>query len=348
MKVKSLLALLMAISLMALTACGGGAASSSAAPAAESTAAESTAAESTASEAAGGEAAADTSDKTIAFCVATADDQWLSYMYDEAQNYAAEHEGEFKFLFGDGENDLAVQNSVVENWIMQGVDAVVVNPYDSESTGPIVDMLNEANIYAISVNRPFAKQENADCGVYGDSKQSGVMCMEQVVEALGGEGKVAILRGVDSQDAAIKRQEGFMEVVDANDGVEVVFEQTAEWNRDLGMSVTEDLLQSGVEFDAIACHNDEMAIGAMMALEAAGRDDVIIGGIDATPDALQYLTDDSMYKCTVFQDAKGQAYGAMDAAARLVRGEDVEAEILIDYQLVLPADRDKYLEMWGV
>jgi inositol transport system substrate-binding protein len=286
--------------------------------------------------------------KTIAFCVADADDQWLSYLYDEANNFAKENKDEFDFVFGDARNDLNEQISIVENWIMSGVDAIVVNPYDSEATGPIIDMCKEAGVFVVSVNRPFANQQAADCGVYGDSKQSGVMEMEYLAEKLGHKGKIAVFMGVESQEAAILRTDGFEEVIAKYPDMEVVFKQSGNWNRDEGMALMEDLLQSGQEVNAIASNNDEMAIGAYLALQAAGNKDIIVGGIDASPDALQYLSADGQYVITVFQDAKGQAYGAMGAAADLLRGKPVEKEILISYELVTPDKRDDYLKIWGV
>ena len=286
--------------------------------------------------------------KTIAFCIADADDMWLSYLYDEANRFAQENSEEFNFVFGDAKNDLAEQLSLVENWILQGVDAIVVNPYDSESTGPIVDMCKENGIFIISVNRPFPNQAAADSGCYGDSKQSGILEMQYLAEKLGGKGKIAIFMGIENQEAAIKRTEGFEEVLTNYPDIEVVFKQTGNWNRDEGMALMEDLLQSGTEVDAIASNNDEMAIGALLALQAAGNTHVIVGGIDASPDALQYLAEDSQYVVTIFQDAHGQAYGSLGAAVALLRGEKVEPEILIPFELVTPNLKAEYLAKWGI
>lgn len=286
--------------------------------------------------------------KTIAFCVADADDMWLSYLYDEANKFAEENSEEFNFVFGDAKNDLAEQLSLVENWVLQGVNAIVVNPYDSESTAPIIDMCKKNGIYIISVNRPLANQAAADSGCYGDSKQSGILEMQFLAEKLGGKGKIAIFMGIESHEAAIKRTEGFEEVLEKYPDIEVVFKQTGNWNRDEGMALMEDLLQSGTEVDAIASNNDEMAIGALLALQAAGNTHVIVGGIDASPDALQYLGEGSQYVVTVFQDAHGQAYGSLGAAAALLRGETVESEILIPFELVTPDLKAEYLAKWGI
>jgi len=282
----------------------------------------------------------------IGFCVADADDQWLSYLYNEAQNFAKENP-DFDFLFGDGRNDLAEQTNVIENWIMQGVDAIVVNPFDSESTGTFIDMCHNAGIKIISVNRPLANQDSADGGCYGDSKQSGIMNMQYLADKLEGKGKVAIFVGEPAQEAAILRTEGFKEVIASYPDIEIVFEQTGHWNRDEGMKLMEDLLQSGQEVDCIASNNDEMAIGAYLALQNANNTHIIIGGIDASPDALQYLGSDSQYVVTVFQDARGQAYGALGLAVALLKGEVVEKEVLIPYELVTPDLKDKYLKIWG-
>lgn len=289
---------------------------------------------------------ATTEKKLIGFCVADADDQWLSYLFDEAKKFAEENP-EFEFLFGDGENDLAKQTAVIENWIAQGVDAIVVNPYDSESTGSFIDKCHAAGVKIISVNRPLANQEAADGGCYGDSKQSGVLLMEVLAERLGGKGKIAIFVGEPSHEAAIKRTEGFKEVIAKYPDMEVVFEQSGHWNRAEGQKLMEDIMASGLEVDCIASNNDEMAIGALLALQQAVNTDILVGGIDASPDALQYLGPDSQYVATVFQDAHGQAYGSLGMAVSLLKGEQIEKEKLIPYELVTPDLKDKYLAIWG-
>lgn len=284
--------------------------------------------------------------KKIAFCIADADDQWLSYLYNEAKKFATENP-DFEFLFGDGENDLAKQTAVIDNWILQKVDAIVVNPFDSVSTGPFIDKCHNAGIKIISVNRPLANQEKADAGCYGDSKQSGVLEMQYLADKLGGKGNVAIFVGEPGQEAAIMRTEGFKEVIAKYPEMKIVFEQTGHWNRAEGQKLMEDLLQSGTAVDCIASNNDEMAIGAYLALQTAKNTKIIVGGIDASPDALQYLGPDSQYVVTVFQDAHGQAYGSLGAAVSLLKGEKINPEILIPFELVTPDLKDKYLKIWG-
>jgi len=288
---------------------------------------------------------AKTEKQKIGFCIADADDQWLSYLFNEAKKFAEEHP-EFEFLFGDGENDLAKQTAVIENWIAQGVDAIVVNPYDSESTGSFIDKCHAAGVKIISVNRPLANQEAADGGCYGDSKQSGILLMEELAKRLGGKGKIAIFVGEPSHEAAIKRTEGFKEVIAKYPDMEVVFEQSGHWNRAEGQKLMEDILASGLEVDCIASNNEEMAIGALLALQAVQNKDILVGGIDASPDALQYLGPDSQYVATVFQDAHGQAYGALGMAVALLKGEQIEKEKLIPFELVTPDLKDKYRAIW--
>ncbi|MGI6174738.1 MAG: substrate-binding domain-containing protein [Christensenellales bacterium] len=284
--------------------------------------------------------------KTIAFCIANADDQWLSYMYDAAREFADQNP-DYDYVWGDGKNDLAEQLSIVENWVMQGVDAMVINPYDSESTGPIVDMCNENDIVVVAVNRTFPNQDQATSVCTGDNKQAGLLEARYIAEQLEEGDPVAVFRGQDNHESSQERVAGFEEICEEF-GLEIIFNQTGNYFRDEGLKLAEDLIQSGQEFKAIFSANDEMAIGAYMACDAAGLEGIMIGGIDATPDALQYLNEGSMYVCTVFQDAKGQAWGGLQAAVDALEGKDVEAEIYIDFELVVAADRDKYLEIWGL
>jgi len=110
----------------------------------------------------------------------------------------------------------------------------------------------------------------------------------------------------------------------------------------------ENWLQSNLkdQFNAVVCHNDEMAIGAMKAIEAAGMlDKVVIGGIDATPEMLRYLKEGSV-EVTVFQDAKGQGGKSAEIAVKVINGEQVEKEYMIPYLLVKPEEADKYLALY--
>ena len=289
----------------------------------------------------------------IGFAMSTYDDQWLSYLIDCAETYAEEVADTAEFTFTDAENDIATQLSQVEQMITNGCNAIIVNPVETDSSGPIVEACAAAGVPVIGVNRPLAEGDDgsvADCYVGGDSKQSGVLCMQYLAELAGGKGRVVIIGGEATQEASILRMEGMNEVVDQYPDMEVVYEQNAEnWERAKAMAVTEDLIASGIEFDIVAGCCDEIACGAILALQDSGYDvsenGIMVGGIDGSPIGLGNMRDGTEL-VDVFQDAQGQAVGAMKAAISLCKGEEVEQQQAIDYELITMDNIEEYEARW--
>ena len=126
--------------------------------------------------------------------------------------------------------------------------------------------------------------------------------------------------------------------------IKIIDEQTANWSRDEAQNLMANWLTSGQQWDAVISNNDEMAIGALQAMKAAGIDTskVIIGGVDATQDALASMKAGDL-KATVFQDAAGQGKGSLDAALKLAKGEAVDQKVYIPFQLVTPENMDQFM-----
>ena len=154
------------------------------------------------------------------------------------------------------------------------------------------------------------------------------------------------MQGELSNQAAVQRTKDFHDVIgmDMCNFMSIVDEQTANWSRDQAQTLMTNWLSSGAAFDAVLSNNDEMAIGAIQAMKAAGIDmgAVIVTGVDATQDALQAMQAGDL-DVTVFQDAAGQGAGALDAAVRLAAGEDVDQKVYIPFQLVTPANVGDFL-----
>ncbi|MCP3763654.1 sugar ABC transporter substrate-binding protein [Domibacillus sp. A3M-37] len=273
------------------------------------------------------------------------DDKWLSYLQDGMTNYEKEA-GNIEGVYVDAMNDAAKQMSQVETFISQGVDAIAIVPVDTESVSTIVDMANAAEIPIVVVNRTYEGIEEATAFVGGNSIDSGIIQMEAVAELLGGKGNVAIMNGQSGQEAEIKRTEGNKQVIDENPGLKLVKEKNADWDRAKGMTLMENWLQSGEKIDAVVANNDEMAIGAIMALEAAGKqDEVVVAGIDGTPDALEYVKSGKL-KVSVFQDAAGQGSKGLEIAAKAAQGEEVEKMNFIEFELITPENVETYVKKW--
>jgi inositol transport system substrate-binding protein len=161
--------------------------------------------------------------------------------------------------------------------------------------------------------------------------------MEQLALLAGEKGNVVIMQGELTNEAALDRTKGCNDVVAKYPGMKVVETDTANWDRAQGQALMENWLQSGTEFTIVCANNDEMALGAILALKAAGKtlgvDGVLVGGVDATADALASLEAGEL-ATTVFQDASGQGGGGVNAAIMLINGETVEDYVDIPYQLV--------------
>lgn len=191
----------------------------------------------------------------------------------------------------DAENVAAKQMAQVEDFIARGVDGVLMSPIGQDALVPAVEALNEAGIPVATVDR---KVEGGELLVHvgADNVEGGRVAARFVIEKLGGKGNVIELEGTPGASPAIDRKAGFDEVIATSD-IKIIVSQTAEFGRAKGQSVTENLLQVHKDFQAVFGANDEMILGSVEAMEAAGIDlsKVVTIGYDAIPDALSYIKD---------------------------------------------------------
>lgn len=279
----------------------------------------------------------------IGIATANFDDKWMSYMHD-GFNAAADELG-VKITMVDGKNDPAVQQSQIDTLITQGVDAIVIVPVDAKSIGPIIDETVKASIPLVAVNRIPDEPYFSKLATYVGSDElfAGTVQAEKIAELLGGKGDIVIMNGELGHPGMLGRTQGNKDVIGANPGMTVVRENTAEWSRAKGLELMENWIQSGVNIDAVLANNDEMAIGAAMALEQVGMlDQVLVAGVDATPDALMLMKEGKL-DVTVFQDAYGQGFGGIEAAIAAANGEDLPSIWDIPYEIVTPDLADEYL-----
>lgn len=228
----------------------------------------------------------------------------------------------------DAQNDVVKQQDQVKALIQQGVNALVVVPGDTSAMEPITLAAQQAGIPLVYCNvNPFADESEIPDNVhYIGSREieGGKMQAEIITKNLKG-GKVAILMGGLTYEASYARTDGNKEIFKATPGFEVIAEETAEWQRDKAIDVTNNWLSAfGKDLTVICANNDEMALGAIEALKAAGRTDVMVVGIDATPDGCASVKNGEM-KGTIYQDSFGQGGGAVDIAVKMVNGEKPSA-----------------------
>jgi inositol transport system substrate-binding protein len=273
------------------------------------------------------------------------DDKWLSYLQDGMKQYEKTQEN-VEVIYVDAMNDANKQLSQVENFIQQKVNAIVLIPVDTTSAPNMVEKANQANLPIVVVNRQYDGVEAATAYVGSESIKAGLMEMEEVAKLLGGKGNIAIMNGQMGHEAQIKRTEGNKQIIEKYPDMKVVLEGTGEWDRAKGMALMENWLQSGKKIDAVVSNNDEMAIGAIMALEAAGKlKDVVVAGVDATPDALEYVKAGKL-QVTVFQNASAQGKGGLEVAIKAAKGEKVEKFNWIPYELVTKENVEEYVKKW--
>lgn len=244
----------------------------------------------------------------------------------------------------DAKDDTAAQLSQVENFVSQKVSAIIVVPVDTSAAQPMADAAKAAGIPIVFVNRNPSISGVPYVG--SDSLFAGTVEMEELAKLAGGKGDVVILQGQVSNEAAVLRTQGCNDVVGKNPGMKVVATQAGDWDRAKGQSITENWIQSGLlKAGMVVCaNNDEMALGAINALKAGSLlDKVFVGGVDATSEALAAMQAGDL-EVTVFQDAKGQGKGGVDAAVDLVGGKTIPNDLVdIPYVLVTPANIKDYL-----
>lgn len=269
-------------------------------------------------------------------------DEWLSLLADAVKAEAVKQGVTVQVVSAEADPDTQV--SQVENFIARGVDAIIVNPVDTEAAEPITDAAQSAGIPLVYVNRcPEGLPAGVSC-VGSDSKEAGTLEMDALGKLTGYKGTVGILEGDPNNNgqAVRERTAGCRAVIDQHPDMKLVLNANGKWGRDAAMSVTENWIQSGQLPDMICANNDEMALGAINALKAANKlDRVKVGGIDATKDALVAMAAGDL-AATVFQDAKGQGSGALDAAVKLVGKQTVEAYVNIPFQLVTKENMSQF------
>lgn len=286
--------------------------------------------------------------KVIGVLMSDFSDQFMAYVMDGMKREAENLPDNMEVVYVDAKYDANKQLSQAENFIAEKVDAIVMVPVDTESAGPIADIINKAEIPLITVNRKLPNEELALSYAGSSCIESGEIEMQAVADILNGKGNIVAIHGFYGHGPQIERAQGIQNVLDKHPDIKILAENTGKWDRAEGMKVMENWLQSDLrdEIDAVVAHNDEMAIGAMKAIEDAGLlDKIIVAGIDATPEALDYLKEGTL-NITVFQDAKGQGAKGIEIAAKVINGEEVEKEYLIPYELVNPEEADKYMEKY--
>lgn len=284
-------------------------------------------------------------DMKIGVSMSQFDDTWLTYLRESMDTKAKSYPDGVKLQFEDARSDVVRQLSQVESFISQKVDAIVVNPVDTAATKKITEAAVKAGIPLVYVNRR-PDDLNLPKGVVtvaSNDMEAGQMQMQYLADRMGGKGDIVILLGDLANNSTTNRTKGVKEVLAKYPDIKIEQEQTGIWLRDRGMTLVNDWLTQGRKFDAVVSNNDEMAIGAAMALQQAGveKGSILIAGVDGTPDGLNAVKKGSLV-VSVFQDAKGQADGSIETAVKMAKNEPVEPAVWVPYRLITLQNVDQF------
>ncbi|MCE2522178.1 MAG: sugar ABC transporter substrate-binding protein [Rhodobacteraceae bacterium] len=289
----------------------------------------------------------------IGVTMALFDDNFLTVLRNGMIRMADEMDG-VEVQVEDAQNDVAKQLDQINNFIASGVDAIIVNPVDTSATQAMTAAAESAGVPLVYVNRePINVDHLPDNQAFVASNEieSGTLEAFEICKILRAQGKAGgarayMLMGELSNQAAVQRSKDVHDVIgmDMCKFITLIDEQTANWSRDEAQDLMTNWLSAGEPFDAVFANNDEMAIGAIQAMKAAGLDMsvIVVGGVDATQDALAAMAAGDL-DVTVFQDAAGQGAGALDAAIRLADGQAVDQKVYIPFLLVTPDNMDQFM-----
>ncbi len=261
-------------------------------------------------------------------------------MVDRAMEQRAKEIG-VKLVVNDAQRSPERQIQQVENFIAQQVDAIILNPCEVEASTPAVDKALAAGIPIVNVNSETKTPPTAFVG--SRDEQSAELAMQYIAKRLGGKGEVVMMHGYMGQAAQIKRDAGARAVLAKTPGLHLLADQTAEWDRAKAISLMENWIQAyGDRINAVFAQNDEMAMGALLALEQAHKKDkVIVVGVDAIADALEAVKQ-SRLDATVFQDAQAQGRQAVETALKIIRKQPFAKETYIPFRLVTKENVAEY------
>lgn len=248
-----------------------------------------------------------------------------------------------RLIVNDAQRSAERQVQQVESFIAQKVDAIILNPCEVEASSPAVDKALAAGIPIINVNSETRSVPTAFIG--SRDEESARLAMDYIARRLNGQGHVLMMHGFMGQAAQLRRDQGARAVLASTPGLKLLADQTAEWDRAKAMNLMENWIQSyGPKINAVFAQNDEMGMGAVIALEQAKlKDKVVVASVDAIADALQAVSDGRL-DATVFQDAKGQGGTAVETAVKLLRNEPFEKSVHIPFRLVTRENVTNYLK----
>jgi inositol transport system substrate-binding protein len=270
-------------------------------------------------------------------------DKWMSYVMDGIDKFDKEHD-DVTVIYTDAKSDPALQVSQVETMITQGVNGITLSPADPDSMRAIIPMVKEAKV-PINLINAYPEEdilEGIDGFVGTNSKEAGIMQGEWLVKNVPQGGNVGIMMGMLVHEAAQMRTAGIKEFLADYPQFKIVAEAEGSWDRNKGLQIAENWLQSDANITIFACNNDEMAIGAVLACRSMGikDEDVYILGVDGTSDGLEFLGEG--LDMTLYQNPIVIGYESVKQIYDILKGRPVEKVHWVSHELILPDNKADY------
>src|SRR5699024_704428 len=267
----------------------------------------------------------------IGLSISTLNNPFFVTLKDGAE--AAADKAGHEIVTSDAQDDSSTQLGDVEDLVQQNIDILIINPTDSDAVSSAIELANGEDIPVITVDRE-SEEGDVETHVASDNVEGGEMAAEYIVDELDGEAKMVELEGIPGASATRERGEGFHNIIDDESDIEITSNQSADFDRTEGLSVMENILQGEEDIDAVFAHNDEMALGAVEALESKGiSDDVQVVGFDATEDAEEAIEEDRM-EATIAQQPDLIGETAIETVEKVMDEEELDDFIPVELKLI--------------
>lgn len=268
--------------------------------------------------------------ESIALVISTLNNPFFVTMKDSAQKEATRLGYDLVVL--DSMDNPAKELANVQDLTVKGTRLMLINPTDSDAVGNAVILANKAKIPVITLDRVANKGEVVS-HVASDNRLGGKMAGDYIAEKVANDAKVIQLEGITGTSASRERGEGFKQAVDAHK-LNILASQPADFDRTKGLNVMQNLLTAYPAVQAVFAQNDEMALGALRALQTAGRTDVLVIGFDGTDDGIKAVNR-GMLGATIAQRPDQIGIIGIQTADKILKGEKVDATIPVELELVI-------------
>ncbi|WP_319783675.1 ribose ABC transporter substrate-binding protein RbsB [Oceanisphaera sp. IT1-181] len=266
---------------------------------------------------------------TLALVISTLNNPFFVSMKEGAEQKAAELG--YNLIVLDSQNDPSKELSNVEDLSVRGAKVLLINPTDSDAVANAIRLANRAKLPVLTLDRA-ASRGDVTSHIASDNVAGGLMAGDFIAEQVGANAKVIQLEGIAGTSAARERGEGFKQAI-AKHNFELLASQPADFDRTKGLNVMENLLAGNPGVQAVFAQNDEMALGALRALQAANRKDVLIVGFDGTEDGIKAVQGGRL-SATIAQQPNQIGAIAVATADRILKGETVEQHIPVPLQVI--------------